>query len=221
MPEDLTTVDGSRMTKDFLKPAFGMEDVELLGSDTLYQGFFRVERVHYRHRRYRGDWSEVVDREVFMRGSAVGAVLYDPARDLIGLVEQIRPGAFNDRNGPWCLEVVAGMIEAGETTEAVVWRELKEEADITPSRVEYICEYMASPGGCDERLHLYCALADLSGLDGDVNGLEEEHEDIRLLILAAEDVFAELYSGRFNNAATLVSLQWLQMNRARLREQQG
>lgn len=206
------------MTKNFLKPAFKLEDVELLERETLYQGFFRMERVHYRHRRYRGDWSEVIDREVFMRGEAVGVVLYDPAHDLIGLVEQIRPGAFNDRNGPWCLEVVAGMIEPGETTEAVARRELQEEADVTPSRVEYICEYMASPGGCDERLYLYCALADLSGRDGDINGLEEEAEDIRLLILPADDVFSELYSGRFNNAATLISLQWLQMNRARLQQ---
>lgn len=206
------------MTKDFLKPAFRLEDVELLERETLYQGFFRMERVHYRHRRYRGDWSEVIDREVFMRGEAVGVVLYDPRHDLIGLVEQIRPGAFNDRNGPWCLEVVAGMIEPGETTEAVARRELQEEADVTPSRVEYICEYMASPGGCDERLYLYCALADLSGRDGDINGLEEEAEDIRLLILPADDVFSELYSGRFNNAATLISLQWLQMNRTRLQQ---
>lgn len=208
------------MAKDFLTPAFGMEDVEHIGTEILYQGFFRMERVHYRHRRYRGDWSDVVDREVFMRGEAVGVVLYDPRHDLIGLVEQIRPGAFGDRNGPWCLEVVAGMIEPGESTEAVVWRELREEADVTPAQVEYICDYMASPGGCDERLYLYCALADLSGRDGGINGLEEEQEDIRLLILSAEDVFSELYSGRFNNAATLISLQWLQMNRARLCEQQ-
>lgn len=209
------------MTKDFLKPPFSLDDVELLGSDTLYQGFFRMERVRFRHRRYRGDWSGVVDREVFMRGEAVGAVLYDPQRDLIGLVEQVRPGAFKDPNGPWCLEVVAGMIEPGETTEAVVWRELQEEAGVTPAQVEYICEYMASPGGCDERLYLYCALADLSGRDGAINGLEEESEDIRLLVLAADDVFRELYSGRFNNAATLISLQWLQLNHARLRQGEG
>ena len=209
------------MTKDFLKPAFNLEDVEVLESETLYQGFFRAERVHYRHRRYRGDWSGEISREVFLRGEAVGAVLYDPEHDLIGLVEQIRPGAFADRNGPWCLEVVAGMIEPGETTEAVVWRELQEEANITPVQVEYICQYMASPGGCDERLYLYCASANLSGLDGGINGLDEEDEDIRLLILAADDVFGELYSGRFNNAATLISLQWLQMNRARLRERQS
>ncbi|GAB3105249.1 NUDIX domain-containing protein [Aestuariicella hydrocarbonica] len=206
------------MNKDFLKPPFGLKDVEILERESLYKGFFRMERLHYRHKRYRGDWSSTVSREVLFRGDAVGAVLYDPQHDLIGLVEQIRPGAFGDPNGPWCLEVVAGMVEPGETNEAVVWREMEEEAGLTPDRVEYICQYMASPGGCDERLHVFCATADLAGLDGSVNGLENEGEDIRLLIIPAESVFAELYSGRFNNAATMISLQWLQMNRSRLRE---
>ncbi|WP_439135257.1 NUDIX domain-containing protein [Pseudomaricurvus sp.] len=207
------------MTKDFLKPPFGLDDVEILERESLYKGFFRMECLHYRHKRYRGGWSETISREVLFRGDAVGAVLYDPANDLIGLVEQIRPGAFADPNGPWCLEVVAGMVEPGETTEAVVWREMQEEADITPSHVEYICQYMASPGGCDERLHVYCALANLDGLDGGVSGLDEEGEDIRLLIIPAAEVFAELYSGRFNNAATMISLQWLQMNRPRLQQE--
>lgn len=206
------------MSKEFLTPAFGLADVELLERESLHQGFFRMERLHYRHRRYQGGWSETIAREVLFRGEAVGAVLYDPVNDLIGLVEQIRPGAFEDPNGPWCLEVVAGMVEVGESIEDVVWRELKEEADLTPSSVDYICQYMASPGGCDERLHIFCAQADLSGLDGVINGLDSEGEDIRLLVIDAEDVFSNLYSGRFNNAATLISLQWLQMNRSRLRQ---
>ncbi len=207
------------MSDNFLKPPYGLDDVEMLERESLHQGFFRMERLHYRHRRYRGDWSEVVSREVLFRGQAVGAVLYDPQRDLIGLVEQIRPGAFEDPNGPWCLEVVAGMVEKGETPENVIWREMKEETGLTPSRIDYVCHYMASPGGCDERLHIYCALADLSGWDGAVAGLENEGEDIRLLVIPAEQVFASLYSGRFNNAATLIALQWLWMNRERLRQE--
>ncbi len=201
---------------DFLQPTFNADDVEVVEREVLYQGFFSMKRLDYRHKLYRGGWSSVIKREVLFRGEAVGAVLYDPENDLIGLVEQIRPGAMNGEQSPWCLEVVAGMVEPGETTEDVVWRELKEEADITPNSVEYVCEYMASPGGCDEKLHVYCALASLSGLDGSVNGLDDEGEDIRLLVLPAVQVFEHLYSGRFNNAATLIALQWLQLNQTRL-----
>lgn len=202
---------------DFLQPTFNADDVEVVEREVLYQGFFSMKRLDYRHKLYRGGWSSVIKRELLFRGEAVGAVLYDPENDLIGLVEQIRPGAMNGEQSPWCLEVVAGMVELGETTEDVVWRELKEEADITPNSIEYVCEYMASPGGCDEKLHVYCALASLSGLDGSVNGLDDEGEDIRLLVLPAVQVFEHLYSGRFNNAATLIALQWLQLNQTRLK----
>ncbi len=202
---------------NFLSPQFDVNDVEVIADESLYQGFFSMRRLDYRHRLYQGGWSKLIQREVLFRGDAVGAVLYDPNNDLIGLVEQIRPGAIGTQASPWCLEVVAGMVEEGESNEDVVWRELKEEADIVPSKVEYVCEYMASPGGCDERLHVFCALADLQGLDGGVHGLDTEGEDIRLMVLPAEQVFENLYGGRFNNAATMIGLQWLQMNRQRLR----
>jgi len=200
-----------------LRPVFGEGDVEILEPDMLHKGYFSMQRLRYRHRQYDGSWSDLVEREVLFRGQAVGVVLYDPQADLIGLVEQIRPGAFGNPSGPWCIEVCAGMVEQGEDLESVVWRELQEEADMTPRSVGYICDYLASPGGCDERLHLFYALADLQGLHGGVSGLPEEGEDIRLLVLPAELVFANLYSGRFNNAATMISLQWLQHNRDALR----
>jgi len=206
------------MTKDFLKPQFGLQDVEVLERKTLFQGFFRFEELKYRHRLYQGGWSDPITREVLHRGEAIGAVLYDPENDLIGLVEQIRPGAFDDANGPWCLEVVAGMVDPGEDDlDAVVLREMQEETGLAPTSIEYICNYMASPGGCTEKLHVYCAIADLSDCHGGVSGLETEGEDIRLLVIPADDVFAEIYSGRFNNAATMIGLQWLQMRRPKLR----
>jgi len=206
------------MDKDFLKPQFGLDDVEVLERKTLFQGFFRFEELKYRHRLYQGGWSDPITREILHRGEAIGAVLYDPENDLIGLVEQIRPGAFDDANGPWCLEVVAGMVDPGEgDLDAVVLREMQEETGLAPTSIEYICNYMASPGGCTEKLHVYCAIADLSECHGGVSGLETEGEDIRLLVIPADDVFAEIYSGRFNNAATMIGLQWLQMQRPKLR----
>lgn len=196
---------------------FGIDDVEFLKRETLYQGFFRMERIEYRHKKYLGGWSVPVSREVLYRGDAVGALLFDPGHDLVGLVEQIRPGAMRESTGPWCLEVVAGMIEPGEGIEEVAWREIKEEAGLVPSSIEYICHYLPSPGGCDESMHLYCGLVDLDGCDGNVHGLDHENEDIRLNVMPVSKVFSNLYGGRFNNAATLISLQWLQLNHSRLK----
>jgi ADP-ribose pyrophosphatase len=82
--------------------------------------------------------------------------------------------------------------------------------------MEYVCNYLSSPGGTDEKLHLFCGLCDLSTAGG-VYGVPDEGEDIRVHVFAAEDVLGSLYSGAFNNAAAIICLQWLQMNRDRLR----
>jgi len=198
------------------KPEFTRADVEIVRSEELYKRFFRVEKVFLRHKLFNGGWGKEIGRELFVRGEAVAVLLYDPVNDTIGLVEQFRIGAINELDGPWCYEVVAGMVEEGESPEEVGRRELLEEANVEPYSMEYICNYLSSPGGSDEKLHLYCALCDLSDAGG-VYGLPEEGEDIRVHVFAAQDVFDELLKGRFNNAAALICLQWLQLNRSRLR----
>jgi ADP-ribose pyrophosphatase len=197
-------------------PTFAHADVEVQSRHDLYRGFFRAEAVHLRHRLFRtGEWSAPMRREILYRGEAAGVVLYDPARDQVGLVEQFRLGALDEPEGPWRLEVVAGLVEPGEAPPEVARRELQEEAGIEEVELSYIGNYLASPGGCDEKLHLYCGLCDLSRAGG-IFGLPSEHEDIKLHVLPAADVFAALFTERCNNPAALIGLQWLQLNRERL-----
>lgn len=198
-------------------PAFVADDVELSSREQLFKRFFSIEKMTLRHRLFEGGWSEPIVRELFVRGDAVGVLLYDPRLKQIAMVEQFRIGAYRpdqpEAASPWLLEIVAGMFDSDETGEEVVYREVMEEAGIRPYSVTKICEYFVSPGGTDEKLHVYIACCDLSTAGG-IHGLEEEGEDIRLHILNRDDVFDALYSGRFNNAASLVALQWLQMHHA-------
>jgi len=203
---------------DWTKPPFSRDDVEVTRRKALYQGFFRAEELGLRHRLFHGGWTSEMSRELFLRDEAVGVVMYDPERDLIGLIEQFRAGALDEPLGPWCLEIVAGMLEPGETPEAVARREMLEESGVEAGDMEYICNYLPSPGGCNEKMHLLCACVDLSDAGG-IHGLDTEHEDIKVHVIPAQQVFDHLYDGRFNNASILVALQWLQLNRARLRGQ--
>jgi len=196
---------------------FDHKDVEILTHKTVYQGFFKMEKLQLKHRLFAGGWSRVCERELFVRGSAAAAVIYDPVNDLIGLIEQFRVGALTEPQGPWCLEIIAGMCGENETAEEVVRRELIEEANFTPQKLISICNYLSTPGGCDERVHLYCALGDLSNAEG-IFGLETENEDIRLRTFSAQGVFDAMLKSRMNNAATLIALQWLQLNIDSLRQ---
>lgn len=196
-------------------PLFDGQAVDIVERTVMYRGFFAIEKVQLRHRLFNGSWSSPVTRELFVRGRAVAAVVYDPQQHLIGLVEQFRIGLIDSDGCAWCKEVVAGMAEKGESDEEVMHRELWEEAGITPTALHRICDYYSSPGGTNERLTLYCALADLRKAGG-IYGLPEEHEDIRFSVYDEDDVLNHLYDGEYNNAATLICLQWLAANRHHL-----
>ncbi|SMF62423.1 ADP-ribose pyrophosphatase [Alteromonadaceae bacterium Bs31] len=193
-------------------------DVEVLSDDTVYNGFFKMFKLRLKHKTFSGEWTEAISRELFHRGEAAAAILYDPHNDTIGLIEQFRVGALNSDLGPWCLEVVAGMMEQGEQPEGLIRRELEEEAGIDCADLRHISSYYSTPGGCSEKIHLYCAICNLEGRGG-LFGLEQENEDIRFAVCPADEVLKGMYHSRANNAATLLGLQWLQIYRQELRSE--
>lgn len=196
-------------------PTFGQDDVKIEAQELVFKRFFSIEKLTLRHKLFAGGWSQPITRELFRRGGAVAVLLFDPKLRQVGLVEQFRVGAMTQPDGPWLLEIVAGMFDADETAEVVARREVAEETGLELHSLHFICEYFSSPGGTDEKLSVYCALCDLSNAGG-IHGVVEEGEDIRVQVLPVDDVFRHLYSGRFNNAATLIGLQWLQFNIDRL-----
>ncbi|WP_232023891.1 NUDIX domain-containing protein [Sulfurivermis fontis] len=191
--------------------------VEIVEQRTCYQGFFRMEHYRLRHRRYDGGMSPLLSRELFERGHAAAVLPYDPVLDRIVLLEQFRIGALDAPGGPWLLEIVAGIIESGETAAEVVEREMLEEAGCTLLALEPICEYLVSPGGTSERISLYCGRVDAAGVGG-IHGLAAEGEDIRVFTVTFAEAMALLSSGRINSASPIIALQWLQLNRSRLQQ---
>lgn len=197
---------------------FSENDVRIESRETLYKGFFRMDRLRLSHARFDGGFTESFDREMFLRGDATCVLPYDPVRDEVVLLEQFRPGALWRDQSPWLLELVAGMNEPGESPEDVAHREADEEAGLTFRRLEKICKYLVSPGGTTEMVSLYCGHVDADGAGG-LFGIEAEHEDIRAHVMAADEALRMITDGRINNAAAIIALQWLAMQRPRLRKE--
>lgn len=196
---------------------FGREDVEILDNAVLYAGFLRIDRLRVRCRLFEGGWSREFTREVLRRHEGVGVLLYDPHLDKVLLVEQFRIGCLDDHhNGPWALELVAGLRDTDEPAEAVAIREVEEEAGIIISALLPVCEYYNSPGGSNEKLGIYCAAFDAANAGG-VFGLESESENIRTVILSRAEAVEAVAAGRINNAMSIIALQWLQLNLAQVR----
>ena len=193
---------------------FSRDDVVVEKRETLFRGFYRMDKLHLRHRQFAGGLGPVITRELFVRPAAVGVLVYDADADSVLLIEQFRVGALDDAH-PWQFEIVAGLIEPGEAPEDVVRREALEEAGVTLGAVEKVMDYLPSPGGSDERFGLYVAQADLS-LAGGIHGLPEEGEDIRVNVMSVNQAMAALQRGRINNAPCIIALQWLALNKPRL-----
>ena len=188
-------------------------DYEIIAREAGYDGFFRLDRLSVRFRRYDGGWSDVITREVLERGHAAGMLLYDPARDKVVLVKQFRAPAVDAPGGPWLIETVAGIIDAGETPEDVARRETGEETALTVGPIERIGSFMPSPGGASEFITLFCGCVD-SRVAGGVHGIDDE--DIRTIVMATDEAFAAVADGRIVAANAVIALQWLALNRARL-----
>ncbi|CNE47590.1 ADP-ribose diphosphatase [Yersinia nurmii] len=193
-------------------------DVEIIARESLYSGFFSLNLYRFRHRLFNGEMSGEVKREIFERGHAAVLLPYDPVRDEVVLVEQLRIAALDSSESPWLLEMVAGMIEPGESVEDVARREAQEEAGIIVGRCKPVLSYLASPGGTSERLSIMVGEVDATTASG-IHGLEEENEDIRVHVVSREQAYRWVEEGVIDNAASVIALQWLALHHQLLRKE--
>ncbi|MFC3000118.1 NUDIX domain-containing protein [Falsiroseomonas tokyonensis] len=193
--------------------------LEVLEDEVVWGQRFALQRVRFRHARFDGTPSGVLTWELWRRGQGVVILPYDPVTDRIALIEQFRLPALAAGLPPVMTECPAGLLEAGEDPEVSGARELAEETGLTARAMAPIGAFLLMQGGCDERVHFLCACVDLSETGATTHGLATENEETRVMVLPAADVFAMVADNRIQNAPAALALLWLQVNRARLREE--
>ncbi|MDH5188998.1 MAG: NUDIX domain-containing protein [Rhodospirillaceae bacterium] len=205
---------------------FKASDVEVVEKTRVWDGYFQLDKYLLRHALHNGNTSGEMSREIFERGHAAAALLYDPILEKLVFIEQFRPGAyaalsspwFDEKTfSPWMLEIVAGIIDEGETPEAVIRRETVEEANLKVLDIIPITHYLVTPGGSSESMFLFCAKTDAENAGG-VFGLDEEHEDIRVLSVDVSTALKWIDDGRFKNSMTLIAMQWFNANHKQLKK---
>jgi ADP-ribose pyrophosphatase len=192
------------------------DDVQVVERRLLHKGFGVLTELRLRHRLFAGGMGRVIDREIYERRPFASVLLYDPDRDEVVMVEQFRAGAYLAGQGPWLLEIVAGLLDGDEAPEEVCRREAIEEAGAQIGDLIQIARYMPSPGSNTEVCTIFCGLVDSTGAGG-IFGLPEEGEDIRAVVMPRallERAFAE---GRVMDGKSVIAVQWLMLNHERLR----
>ena len=189
---------------------------EIIEKEILYSGFFRMEKYRLKHTMYAGGWSPEISRELFVRGSCVAVLLYDPHADKIILIEQFRAGAIVQPDRAWLVEIVAGAIEEGETATEVAYRESLEEAGCEIQELLVINEFYTTPGGASERITLFCGKVDSTHIGG-IHGLDHEDEDILVRAVAFDEAYQMVENNEIESAIPIIAIQWLALNKQKLK----
>ena len=173
----------------------------------LHQGFFSLKEINFTHKKHNGDWTPVIKREIF-GGAHVSAVLpYDPIKKKILLLRQFRAGAIKRGHDPMMLEIVAGMIDEGETPSDTAKRECFEETGERVKALTSIYSYYPSPGSSESYYHSY--LAEINAFEGErFFGQTNENEDILVKSYSIAEVRSFLKEKKIINALSLLALQW-------------
>lgn len=184
---------------------------EVLERKIVYDGFFRMLKIKVKHALFGGGISESYTRELLERGHAVAVLLHDAKLDQIVLVEQFRIGAI-DSDNPWVIELVAGMVEVGESSEDVARREVIEECGAEAGELHFIANYYSSVGGCSETTSLYYSIVDSNKFEG-VHGLGSENEDIKVVKMSSREFVESIKSNKFRSASLITAGYWFMANK--------
>jgi ADP-ribose pyrophosphatase len=193
------------------------KEFEIIEKEIVYSGFFRMEKYRLKHTLYAGGWSSEISRELFVRGSCIAVLLYDPHTDKVVLIEQFRAGALIQPDRAWLVEIVAGAIEEGETAEEVAYRESFEEAGCEILDLMVINEFYTTPGGASERITLFCGRVDSEKVGG-IHGLDHEDEDIWVRTVDFSVAYQMVESNEIESAIPIIAIQWLALNKQKLKD---
>jgi ADP-ribose pyrophosphatase len=189
-----------------------------------FHSLFRIVEADLRYRRFDGRMSKPIKRVNFERGDAVGVLLYDAEQDVVVLVRQFRYPVYarlspEARAGAgareaWILEIVAGIVEAGQAAPEVGRRELLEEAGyIVQESLHFIATVYPSPGGTSERIHIYWGEVHAEGHTHTNGGLGGEGEDIQVVTVPFRAAMDMIAGGEIVDAKTIVALQYLALHK--------
>ena len=184
---------------------------KIINKKNIYNGFFKMNEVILKYKKYDGSWSKNVKRELF-GGAQVSAVLpYDPIKKEIVLIKQFRPGTISKDFDNYLNEIVAGIIDPGEDPMETAKRECLEETGCKVKKLIPIQGYFPAPGSSESFYHLF--LAEIDAFEGErVMGLKSENEDILVKSYKINEIKQKIQNKEIINGLSLIALQWFFLN---------
>jgi ADP-ribose pyrophosphatase len=189
-------------------------DVKILERKRLVPAYYAYDQYRFTHRGPAGDVSEQT-RVILQIGRVAAVITVDLARDEIVLLRQFRLAAHLATGRGEMVEIVAGRVEDGEDTLQAARRECREEIGAEPARLVPVLRFMPAAGVDHELATLFLADINAETIAARA-GAANESEEIVPFRVSIDDALTALAAGTFVNGYTVIALQWLALNRARL-----
>ena len=188
--------------------------VEILKDETLSKNWYHLRNVTFNYTGSNGT-TKTLKREVYDRGNGATILLYDPRRDSVVLVRQLRIPAYLNGHSGWLLETPAGLLDGDQPAEAIK-REVMEETGYLVTDVKPLFHAFMSPGAVTETVHFFAAVIDVTVRAEDGGGAAHEDEDIEVLEIPLVEAMTMIGTGEICDGKTIMLLQWAMLNRAEL-----
>ena len=99
------------------------------------------------------------------------------------------------------LEVPAGKIDAGETPDQAILRELREEIGFVSGKIEKLFEFYCTPGFCDEKMTAYLVTEAVLG-----EAHLDDEEFLEVVKMSREELELAVVNGGLSDAKSLATV---------------
>jgi nudix-type nucleoside diphosphatase (YffH/AdpP family) len=175
---------------------------EILDRRLVYDGWYRFWVLRLRL----PDGAEV-ERHLLDNGQAVAVLPYDAERRVAMLITQPRVAVLA-AGEPDLLEAIAGNLDGAPPAERVL-EEAMEEGGLRLAALEPVANIWPIPPVSTERVMLYLAPYAEADRVGEGGGHADEHENIRVVEIALDELYAMVMEGRLEDGKTLALAQAL------------
>lgn len=176
---------------------------EIIERRLVYDGWYRFWVL-----RLRMPDGAQVERHLLDNGQAVAVLPYDPVRRVVMLITQPRAAVLAAGVEEDLLEAIAGNLDAA-APEARIMAEAMEEGGLRLGALEPVANIWPIPPVSTERVMLYLAPYGAADRVGPGGGHEDEHENIRVVEIGLDALYAMVMAGTLEDAKTLALAQAL------------
>lgn len=143
------------------------------------------------------------EREVVKHPGAVAVLAVTPENKIV-FVRQYRKPLNRE-----IIEIPAGKLEPGESSETCAMRELEEETGYRTNNLKFLQSFYTSPGFADEIIHIYYT----DQLEAGTEQLDQD-EFVELMEVTLDEAIEMVHNQQIYDAKTAFAVQYLQLKRA-------